>query len=108
MSLGAVSHPHVFLETAWGSPLTPSGTEDGGSTDHTPEKSWTHKPVVTSGLQGPGQVTGLKDSPFPGSGAQTPATLWLSTEKTSVAYRYYFPRRSDPITDAGKMDNMGS
>lgn len=83
MSLGAVSHPHVFLETAWGSPLTPSGTEDGGSTDHTPEKSWTHKPVVTSGLQGPGQVTGLKDSPFPGSGAQTPATLWLSTEKTS-------------------------
>ena len=25
-----------------------------------------------------------------------------------MAYRYHFPRRSDPITDAGKMDNMGS
>lgn len=48
-----------------------------------PEKSWTLKPVVTSGLQGPGQVTGLNDSPLPGNGAQTPPHCSFPQKRTS-------------------------
>lgn len=83
MSPGAVSYPHMFLDTAWGFPLTPPGKENRGSTDHTPEKSWTLKPVATSGLQGPGQVTGLNDSSLPGNGAQTPPHCSFPQKRTS-------------------------
>lgn len=30
------------------------------------------------------------------------------TPPNAAAYRYHFPKRSDPIPDAGKMDNTGS